>query len=283
MDNFKARLSCLPIFVTLSLLLLLLPIYTFAGEKIGTVIALKGSVKQFNAQSKFLMDLKANDDIYPGDIIVTGAKVGVQIAISYHTSVSVSPNSIISLNRKVSKKKKESYSITVLRGRIRTTSYKKLLVKEGESKTVHKLNIYTPYGIFSFNGGDLVVDVSDVSDAGVKSENAIPIPCPSQVSVSAIGKLADVLINGELPGKSSVAMEQCPEGSKKDEIVFVGFQQPKKIKKKMISKSDTTLINTWIIAGKVGYTPPLKKRPVLTLKSGEKMAFDGEGKVVVKD
>ncbi len=277
MDNLKARLTCLTIFVTLSVLLLL-PIYTFAGEKIGTVIALKGSVKQFNAQTKFLMDLKANDDIYPGDIIVTGAKVGAQIAILYHTSVSVSPNSIISLNRKVSKKKKESYNITLLRGRIRTTSYKKLLVKEGESKTVHKLNIHTPYGIFSFNGGDLVVDVS----AGVKSENAIPIPCPSQVSVSAIGKLSGVLIDGALPGESSVVMEQCPETSEGDDVKFVGFQNPK-IKTKMMSKADAAFINTWVISGEVGYTPPLKKRPVLTLKSGEKMAFDGEGKVVVKD
>jgi hypothetical protein len=222
-----------------------------------------------------------NDDIYPGDIIVTGAKVGAQIAISYHTSVSVSPNAIISFNRKVSKKKKESYSITVLRGRIRTTSYKKLLVKKGESKTVHKLNINTPYGIFSFNGGDLVVDVSDVS-TGVKSENTIPIPCPSQVMVPEIGKLADALINGELPGEASVTMEQCPEASQGDDVKFAGFQNPK-IKTKMMSRGDTAFINSWIISGEVGYTPPLKKRPVLTLKSGEKMAFDGVGKVVLKD
>ena len=277
MKDFKEILFCMS-FIVLLVVVLLSPAYSFAGEEIGKVIAVKGSVKIFNAQSKFLMDLKSNDEIYPGDIIVTGSKAGAQIAVLYHTSVSVSSNSIVGLNRKISRKKKESYHIILLRGRSRITSYKKLLVKKGESKNVQKLNIETPYGIFSFNGGDLVVDVDDVN-AGAKVENPISVPCPSQVKVSAIGKLAGVLIDGGFPKKSSVAMEQCPEGSKDEEVVFVGFQTPK-IKKKMKSKSGAEFVKAWVLAGEVGYAPPSKKRPALTIKSGEKVTFDSEGKVV---
>lgn len=255
----------------------LLPVHSLAVEKIGKAIVVKGAVQIFNGQSKFLMDLKSNDDIYSGDIIVAGLKAGAQIAVSHHTSVSVGPDSLVVINRRIDKRKKESHHITLLRGRVRTTSYGKILL-ESAGKKIH---IQTPYGSFSFNGADLVVNVNDANESA-QGKGTVTVPCPSQVKVSAIGKLAGVLIDGVLPKKSSVAMEQCPEGSKNEEVVFVGFKKPK-IKKKMMSQSGIALINTWIIAGEVGYTPPSKKRPVLTLKGGEKMAFDAEGKVVVKD
>ena len=256
---------------------LMVPTYSLAVENIGNIIAVKGAVKIFNAQSKFLMDLKSNDEIYSGDIIITGSKAGVQIAVSHHTSVSVGSNSLVVINRRIDKRKKESHHITLLRGRARTTSYGKILLESADKK----LYIETPYGIFSFNGADLVVNVNVVNES-VQGKGAVTVPCPSQVKVSQLSKFANVLIDGVLPKKSSVAMEKCPEGSKGEEVVFVGFQKPK-IKKKMISQSGIALINTWIIAGEVGYTPPSKKRPVVTLKDGEKMAFDGEGKVVIKD
>ncbi len=256
---------------------LMMPAYSFAVEKIGNVIAVKGSIKIFNARSKFLMDLKSNDEIYSGDIIVTGSKAGVQIAVSHHTSVSVGSGSLVVINRRIDKRKKESHHITLLRGRARTTSYGKILLESADKK----IHVGTPYGIFSFNGADLVVNVSS-ANASAQGKGTVTVPCPSQVKVSGISKLGDVLIDGALPKKSSVAMEKCPEGSKNEEVMFVGFQKPK-IKKKMISQSDIALINTWIIAGEVGYTPPSKKRPVITLKGGEKIAFDGEGKAVIKD
>lgn len=275
MKDLKSR------FIHLSLMVfiaagLLLPVTAIAGEKIGKVIAVKGSVRIFNAQSKFLMDLKANDDVFSGDIIVAHSKAGAQIAVSHHTSVSIGPASLVVINRRISKRKKESHRITLLRGRVRTTSYGKILLESADKK----IYIDTPFGIFSFNGADLVVDVNDTN---AQSKGTIPIPCPLKITASNLGKLSDMLEAGGLPKKSSVAMEQCPEGSKKDEVVFVGFQQPKKIKKKMISKSGTEFVNVWIIAGEVGYTPPSKKRPAITLKDGEKIAFDGEGKAVLKD
>ena len=166
-------------------------------------------------QSKFLMDLKVNDDVFSGDIIVADSKAGAQIAVSHHTSVSVGPASLVVINRRIDKRKKESHHITLLRGRVRTTSYGKILLESADKK----IYIQTPYGTFSFNGADLVVSVNDTNAQSKGTSLSIEdnnVPCQTFSMLEA----------GGLPKKSSVTMEQCPEGSKKDEVVFVGFQQP---------------------------------------------------------
>jgi hypothetical protein len=274
MTAHKKRYITLPSMVLIVAGLLLPVAANAAAETIGKIIAVEGPVRVYRAEHKTLNELKMNGDVANADIIVTGLNAGSQIALSHHTALSVGPDSLVAINRQIDRKKKESHHITLLRGWVRMTSYGKIL-PENPNKALH---IESPYGSFSFDGADLVVGVID---ANVRSEGTISIPCPSEATKNNLGKLSDILADGGLPSKSSVVMEACSGNQENIEVEFVGFQQPK-IRKKMISKSGIALVDAWAIAGEVGYTPPSKKRPVLTLEGGEEISFDAGGQIVTK-
>ncbi len=262
------------IFMALVLLLLLFSPIRGGAEEIGRVITGEGSLYR---PAKGTIDLKGRGGIEEGSFLITGRK-GLQVAIGYYMSLSLAPQSLVYLSREV-KRKTEFIHILALRGRVRVTGLKELVTEGRVRRKVfseRRIYIVTPYGsLHQFKGGDIVVDIM-----GGDMEGALQIPCPDSPDGSRLdaiaGKVGEIR-NGTLPEGLTFSMAPCKIGAAR--VEFTDFKMPR-VRKRMMSEVGIPFLGIYVISGEVRYALPWKKRPSITIKAGEALLLDREGRVV---
>ena len=263
--------------------LLFTPLHAFGGEEIGTIITTNGPVGLYTPGGNSLSEVKMGDTIGNSVFIVTGAKGGVQLTLSYKISLSVGSDSIVSIYRKSKKKsKKENYLIALFRGTARATGFKRLFPSDSGSRK-DKVKIQSPFGTVAYHGADVVMRMEETSGGGVsKGGKPYTVPCPSNATAAHLKGLAQLLSKGELDQGVTFEIVPCPSGAKGARVLDSDFKFAALKKRTEKSATGEVALRVWTFSGEADYFRPGKRRASITLKRGEKALLDEKGLAIVR-